>query len=58
MKIETRTEQVKYDVFVTSDGSEFTDKTEAQHHEQLLSGDRKNVIGVMVSVGLMVGMKP
>lgn len=42
MKTEKRTKTVEYDVYVTSDGKEFTDKGKAFHHESILKGDRKS----------------
>lgn len=41
MKTLKKTKQVEYQVYVTSDGKEFTQQSEAQLHEDKLNGKKK-----------------
>jgi len=41
MKEITKTRQVEYTIYQTSDGKEFNSRRDAQHHEDLLKGSKK-----------------
>lgn len=41
MRTETRYRQVAYEVYITSDGKEYSNKDDANHHEKELKGDIK-----------------
>lgn len=40
MRTETRYRQVAYEVYITSDGKEYTNKDDANHHEKVLQYDK------------------
>ena len=54
MKIEIRTKQVKYNVYIASDGKEFSCESDAEEHERILNGDKK-VCVVCKGEGLVNG---
>jgi len=41
MRTETRTKQIDYKVYITSDGKEFDDYNKANHHKKILNNHRK-----------------
>lgn len=41
MRTETRQKVVDYNVYIAKDGKEFTSKDKCEHHEKMLSGERK-----------------
>ena len=46
MRTETRYRQVAYEVYITSDGKEYTNKDDANHHEKELNGDIKKMFSL------------
>lgn len=42
METVKKTKQVEYEVYITSDGKEFTSKSDAQIHEDKLKGTKKD----------------
>lgn len=41
MRTEIRQKRVDYKVYIAKDGKEFTSESECEHHEKMLSGERK-----------------
>ena len=41
MKIEKRTKEIDYNVYITQDGKEFTNEKDAIDNEKIINGDRK-----------------